>query len=127
MGMYTELYVCTQIKNDPVPVEIIKYMLGDNNVDLHLPDHALFKTPRWESMLFCNSHSFVPRSMHLFEFDTISDNWCFISRSDFKNYDDEIKLFFDWLRPYLAEPYGMIGYYRYEQDENPTIVYGEVV
>jgi hypothetical protein len=36
-----------------------------------------------------------------FEFDDIADAWILISRSDFKNYDNEVDLFFDWLLPYI--------------------------
>ncbi len=115
MGMYTELVISTRVKNDPVPVEILKYMTGRGEPPLTLPEHSLFTTPRWQFMLMGGSYYFVPRSITLFEFDNIGQDWAFISRSDFKNYDDEIAKFIDWLRPHLSDRDEMIGYYRYEE------------
>lgn len=75
-------------------------------------------------MLLCNSYDFVPRSMHLFEFDEIAKGWVLITKSALKNYSQEIEKFIDWLRPHLAcDVDEMIGYYRYEESREPTIVY----
>jgi hypothetical protein len=124
MGMYTEIFVSTRIVNNPDVVAVIKYMLNHEGDDIKLPDHPLFSTPRWAHMLRSNSYYFVPRSISIFDYDHISKSWCFISRSDFKNYDNEIELFFDWLKPYVDDsPETMIGYFRYEESNEPTIVY----
>jgi hypothetical protein len=123
MGMYTELFISTRIKNDPIAVKTIKAMFGDEDIS-GLPVHPLFSCPRWRSMLVCSSYYFVPRSTHLFEFDNIGQCWVLISRSDFKNYDGEIGKFIDWIEPYLDVSIGeMIGYYRYEEVAQPTIIY----
>lgn len=75
-------------------------------------------------MLTCSSYYFVPASMSLFQYDNIGQNWSFISRSDFKNYDGEVDKFVDWLRPYLdCGSDEMIGYHRYEEFREPTIIY----
>jgi hypothetical protein len=121
--MYTELVISTRVKDDPVAVEVLKFMTGRGEVPLTLPEHPLFSADRWQWMLTCSSYYFTPRSMCLFEFDKIGRDWCFISRSDFKNYGDEIAKFIDWLRPYLSDPDEMIGYYRYEESREPTIIY----
>jgi hypothetical protein len=44
--------------------------------------------------------------------------------SSFKNYSDEIKLFLDWIHPY-TEGCEYVGYYRYEVNEDPTLIYRE--
>jgi len=124
MGMYTELVISTRVKDDPGAIEILKFMTGRGELPPTLPEHPLFTTARWKFMLTCSSYYFVPRSMTRFEFDDIGKYWCFISRSDFKNYDDEVAKFVDWLRPYLPDRDEMIGYYRYEEADEPTIIYG---
>jgi hypothetical protein len=126
MGMYTELFISTRIKDDPNIISVLRNMLGmdESEPAPKLPNHPLFLTDRWHSMLVCSSHYFVPASMHRFEYNTIGKYWVLISRSDFKNYDNEINLFIDWIRPYLDVYTGeMIGYYRYEEDKEPTILY----
>ena len=60
------------------------------------------------------------------KFDDIAKAWCFVSRSDFKNYDSEIEKFIDWIGPHLdVNPGEMIGYYRYEEFSEPTIIYAK--
>ena len=50
--------------------------------------------------------------------------WYLTVRCSFKNYDDEIELFLDWLAPYI-ETYGFLGYHRYEEFDDPTLIYKE--
>ena len=124
MGMYTELFISTRIKDAPGVATILKFMLADVGTLETPPNHPLFRTKRWQSMLRMSSHYFVPRAMSLFEYDDICKAWVLISRSDFKNYDDEIAKFINWIRPHLACSAGeMIGYYRYEESHEPTIIY----
>lgn len=126
MGMYTELVMATRVKNVPEVVAILKYMVGETAEQPPLPDHPLFSTPRWRMLFTCSSYYFVPRSTALFSFDEIGEFWCLITRADLKNYDSEIELFIDWIRPYLdADENHMIGYSRYEETRKPTIYYGE--
>lgn len=131
MGMYTELVVTARIANDPKVVNILKYMLGDSKDEpKELPDHPLFapepNDTRWKFMLQCSSYYHLPRSVHLFEFDTIGSYWCLHSRSDFKDYSNESVMFFDWLKTILddrGEEKIMLGYTRYEEDTEPIIYY----
>ena len=127
MGMYTELVVSTRIVDDPEAINVLKLMTSthlDGPVESEIPDHPLFKTDRWSYMLRSGSYYFVPTASTLLEYDDIGKNWSFINRSDFKNYDNEINLFLDWLDPYIDASDGeMIGYSRYEESEEPTIRY----
>ena len=124
MGMYTELFISTQIKDYPDVATVLKFMLTGEGTLETPPDHPLFKTDRWQWMLRMSSCYFVPRCMSLFEYDDICKAWILISRSDFKNYHDEIIKFIDWIRPHLAcSADEMIGYYRYEESREPTIIY----
>jgi len=126
MGNYTEIFVCCRVKEGPA-VQVLQFMLEGSSPhpDFNTPEHPLFSTPRWNFMLQCSSYYHVPRSMHRFEWDDIGKYHVLISRSDFKNYDNEVELFFDWLRPHLdADSDDMIGYARYEETREPTIYYG---
>lgn len=125
MGMYTELFVTARIKDrDNVP-QILKYMLeGEGEPDFELPNHPLFQTDRWHFMLRCTSYYFTPITASALKEDPISKNWSFVSYSNFKNYDNEVELFFDWLRPYVDDEVGtLIGLHRYEEARKPTLVY----
>ena len=43
-------------------------------------------------------------------------------RSNLKNYGFEIQYFLHWLAPY-SETAGFVGYYRYEETPNPTLIF----
>lgn len=123
MGMYTELVVCTNIKNVPEVVEVLKYMVGQTDRPATLPNHPLFSTSRWEILFTCNSYYFVPCSIAKFEYNEIGRYWCLITRADLKNYDGEIEKFIDWIRPYIENEDKMFAYSRYEETREPTIYY----
>ena len=125
MGMYTELVISTRIVDDPQVIAILKYMIGKTEEKPELPDHPLFLTDRWDRMLNCCSYYFTPAVVHYLEYDKIGENWSFISRSDFKNYDNEVRKFFDWIDDYIDCSRGgeMIGYSRYEESDEPQIWY----
>lgn len=120
MGMYTEISLRLEFKRD-VPEDVLKTvqsMLYDPEPETACK-HALFETPRWAFMLQCHSYYHVPYSSNDMRQDEISGDWYLVSRSDFKNYDNEAELFFDWIAPYVED--GMMGYTLYEEDEKPTV------
>jgi len=127
MGLYTELYVCCELRGDipPEAVDALYYMAGEVNTrPTTLPSHPLFEGARWPYMLRSWSYYFVPYAVQKFQYNYIGRNYMLIARSDFKNYDDEVSLFFDWLAPMLdCEPGQHIGHYRYEEDAVPTLVF----
>lgn len=125
MGMYTELVLGVEIENNPDVISIIKYMLGESNVKPQLPEHSLFKTDRWKYMLHCDSYYFAGTTHSNLKCDTILGIRYFLTiRSNLKNYDSEIEKFLDWLCPYI-KTYGFLGYKRYEEFEDPTLIYKE--
>lgn len=128
MGMYTELFVTARIKKGTEATEILKKMLGDESIILlpdFLPTHPLFSTPRWEYMLTCSSHYFTPTNVGTYDEQPHYTTYdAFVSYSSFKNYDNEVAHFFDWLKPHIDDvPGTLIGFYRYEEDTEPTLVY----
>ena len=132
MSMYTEIYVKAVLKEDVNinVIDVLKYMLGMDNIeleDLILPNHSLFTTNNWHYMLRSGSYYHVPYTVKLFEYNDISESYYLVVRSDFKNYQDEIGKFFDWITPYLKK-YGdktFIGYSLYEEDDEPKLYYIE--
>lgn len=128
MGMYTELNIGVEIANDRQAINILKYMLGDSDIKPELPDAELFNTSRWEYMLRCDSYYFDGQTdSKLFE-DALygKDNPKFYLnvRCNLKNYDSEIDCFMKWLCPYIITD-GFLGYKRYEECEDPTLIYME--
>ena len=131
MGMYTELNVSRNLKLDRNTMEILKVMVGEREMgaDIELPDYSLFKTrsQRWDFMLMSESFYFD----HTIGSDLVNkmswaeeDNMERILnvRCDLKNYDDEIELFLKWIYNY-ATTRGFVGYMRYEEDSDPTLIY----
>lgn len=128
--MYTEIYVNFRMI-DNVPenvVNLIKVMTGEieNNESIEKPNHPLFKTTRWWFLF--NSHSFyhIPYTVVNFKKNDISRNWYLTARSDLKDYDNEVELFFDWIKQYIdsrGDNKTFIGYSRHEESDEPILYY----
>lgn len=125
MGMYTELNIGVNLKTSTPDniIKILDYMLGNNDDDnIELTSHSLFSTGRWKYMLRCDSYYFDGRTDSSMEYDGIIKSYQLNVRCNLKNYDDEISLFLDFIQPYL-DTYGFLGYTRYEEYEDPTLIY----
>lgn len=127
MGMYTKLSVDLSFK-DNLPKEVVtalEVMTGRKSLEdideSHLPKHKLFETSRWDFMLCCCSYYHTPFSLTKLHYDDIAEHYYLTSSSDFKNYDDEVDLFFDFIKDYVEE--GFLGYSLYEEDEDPILYY----
>ena len=123
MGMYTELNISVKIKAEDKTKKILSYMTGRGDMDFEIPTHPLFSSPRWEFMLKCDSAYFD----HVADsalYGCLYDNKHYMLnvRCDLKDYSDEIKNFLDWIYPF-TNTRGFIGYMRYEENENPTLIY----
>lgn len=124
MGMYTELHFNAQlIRDTPHRItDVLAYMTGTtHSKPAVLPDHALFGTRRWDSMLQCDS-SYFPLSPAS-SIDHEYGHHYLRVRSCFKNYDDEIAAFLDWIMPWVDADTECLGYHRYEEDDHPTLIY----
>lgn len=119
MGMYTELVLQIQFKED-VPksvLDTIRYMIGETSTP---PAKPPFEAERWDFMLRCSSYYHFPLNVNVLE---RVGPWVLFSRSDFKNYDNEVKKFCEWIAPYAeTSEYRHHGYYLYEEDEMPTFI-----
>lgn len=129
MGMYTELHYNAELQRKlPKDVEqILKYMVGDiEGEPKKLPSHPLFGDTRWRYMLQMDSYYFDADTHSTLRWDDIADRYYLCVRCNLKNYDDEIELFIDWIEPYLGEYIeqgDFLGFYRYEEDNEPTLIY----
>lgn len=129
MGMYTELHFNVELKRD-VPDEalaLLQYMVNPAakkaDVPPLLPDHPLFKTARWDYMLGCDSYYFPADTHSTLRLDDIAKAWYLCIRCNLKNYDGEIGKFLDWVLPYADAGTECLGYYRYEENDDPTLIY----
>ena len=128
MGMYTEFVMAAELKDDVsmMVIDILEYMLGESrDLPKDLPDHPLFQTVRWRMMLTCDSAYFAGETYSKFNRRySNEDPYILTIRSNFKNYYREIELFLDWIGPYLDMTYDpFIGYFRYEEDDDPVLIY----
>jgi len=119
MGMYTELVFKAEVKKGiPPDVEaVLQYLFNDGAEPAGLDD-PFFRCERWMVIGHCSSYYHVPWNTSKY-----AEHYIF-SRSDLKNYDGEIALFLDWVRPYLDEwPEKCIGWIWYEEEDEPTLIY----
>jgi hypothetical protein len=133
MGYYTQLYINIDVIGDiPEDVKYALYAIFDsktrierynNNpyvkltegykeaekiVDPKLPNHSFFKTSRWDSIASCTSYYHGGTPVSKIVYDDISKEYKITSSANFKNYENEIDKFFDWMSPYIARE-GFIG------------------
>lgn len=126
MGMYTELIFGARLKKD-TPNEVIstlQYMInptGDKPLDFQLPDG------RYEHLFTMSSYYFgVQKSVREMWYDSISKSYHISTRSNTKNYGNEIETFLEWIKPYIDCGSGLKDMYAvvmYEEDETPSIYY----
>lgn len=122
MGMYTALVLDARLRED-VPEEVInvlRYMVEEGHPIPRRPDHPLFGDTRWSWMLRGDSAYFpIERKPLLYRpFYGPSEKPLLLSVGcSFKNYCDEIRLFLNWISPYVEEA---IGYSMYEEDTGIT-------
>lgn len=118
MGMYTEIYINTNLKeNTPQDViDVLKAMCEFDGDAECLKD----KPARWAYM-FANGSFYTPNTSCalLTKHIGLGEFWSLLAKGDIKNYEDEIEQFFDWIRPYCEE--GFIGYSRYEECWSPKL------
>lgn len=126
MGLYTELIFGAELKKD-TPNEVIeslKYMLGEienKPANFPLPDgrcERLFKSVSY--------HFAISNSVNKMWFDNIDNRWHLSTRSNIKNYRQEIQTFLEWIKPYIYSGSGgrdMYAIVIHEEQDEPTVHY----
>ncbi len=122
--MYTEFLFQGENKaNLPDDIkELMYYFFDEDSAELignyKTPDHPFFKCERWQCIGHMSSYYFNPFALRYRQNHIIGDETerVFLL-CNLKNYHDEIKLFLDWIDPYMEHYW---GHYYYEEDEAPT-------
>lgn len=123
--MYTELIFGAELKSDTpnIVIESIKYMLGRIE---EKPKHFPLPDGRCESLFTGSSFYFgVSSPVCSFWKEEITKNWILSTRSNIKNYFNEIECFLEWIKPYISSGSGskdMYAIVTYEESE-PKIYY----
>jgi len=122
MGMYTELVLKIDIKrNLPDQVyKVLEYLFTESDIpsELDIPEHEFFKCTRWKDIGSSNSYYHIPKTFNYYDREYL------FSRSDLKNYEDEIDKFIDWINPYINCCEGKcIGWHWYEGSDSPTLIF----
>jgi len=119
MGMYTEIYVNADLKKE-TPSEVIDVIsaMCDKN---HEAECLIDKPSRW-AYLFNNGSYYLPLTeCGNLTSDSIAGQYSLLAKGDIKNYNGEIEQFFEFIKPWCEGEF--IGYYRYEEDIEPVLVY----
>jgi len=122
MGMYTELVIKADVRADITEQEkkVLNFLFNRSEEPSieELPLHKFFMEVRWRYIGDSCSYYHIPWSTSRYHEDYI------FSRSDLKNYGTEIESFLDWIDPLLDNEEGScIGYWWYEEDKAPNLVY----
>lgn len=130
MGMYTELILGCKLSKDAPEVltkaldAVINHYIDEKHkvskeVEQFIEDYSLV------SLFWCSSYYFgVNHPNSAFWFDTIDQSWHISSRSNLKNYEDEIETFLNYLSPYVEYGSGtdeVYAYVMYEESKRPTV------
>ncbi len=121
MGMYTEIYVNIDLHKDTPPevIMVIQAMCAGDGEAECLKD----KPQRW-AYLFNNGSFYTPNTecAHI-TLCKYRKAFSLLAKGDIKNYEGEIEAFFDFIKPWCETPDAFIGYHRYEENREPTLIY----
>ena len=124
MGTYTEIFFRAEV--DAEAHGVLERMAEGYSWlhDSGWPDHPLFSTDRFLSLMACGSYYF-PGANHLeFEKRTYDEGVCVSFRANLKNYGSEIEKFFDWVAPHVLDGEGtFLGYSLYEEADVPRLYF----
>lgn len=122
MGMYTEIYINVDLKEETPDdvIDVLKALCRFTGYEL---DTAKYPE-RWYS-LFSNCSYYTPSTnCRSLVYDDIRSGWSLLGKGDIKNYANEIEKFFEWIMPWIeGHPGDFVGYSRYEEDQIPTLIF----
>lgn len=133
MGMYTKFNVIIPIsRKTPKDIQTVLVDIVENggykldNGKLQKPNHKFFESDYFsaqcDSYYFTGTHNSAVKYSH--EFDEEHRLVLHID-CDFKNYEDNINLFLDFVAPYIdvsdVSNSLFLGYSLYEEDSHPTL------
>ena len=121
MVMYTEMFVSIELKQD-TPSEVIDVLKAMCDME---PDADCLKDKprRWAYMFNSGSYYTPDTSAREIRKDKTSGRYSLIGKGDIKNYDSEIEQFFEFVKPWSDREDDFIGFMRYEEAREPTLIY----
>jgi len=138
MGYYTEFKFKAKLKKDTpeLVVDLLKRVLVEkdlgtkselfHSIDVFKPiiSHPFFQCERWYMCLLANN--FDP-NIQGGKFYKKGDYWTIEIHSEFKNYDQEIDNFFNWIKPFIVgrKKKQYVGCYKGEDTNEYTNIYVE--
>lgn len=134
MGEYTKFSVILPIKTDTpeniknILIDIVENS-GNNLKTMELPEHEFFKDENRFYFAQCNSYYFTGTSNSKIHYNEKigckTDNRMILHIDcDFKNYENEIDLFLNFIAPYVdANHNTFLGYSREEKFINPELYF----
>ena len=128
MGMYTELvFKASFFKGIPSDVRaVLEHLFKEGPLPTLLPEHPFFAKKYWSCVGNCCSYYHHPKVVNSWSEEPYSSSINVFSRSDLKDYDEEIAAFLDWVKPYLDQCDGeCIGWSWYEEADEPTLIYAQ--
>lgn len=126
MGMYTELIFGASLKKETPNdvIQALRFMLGETE---DKPENFPLPEGRCEWLFQGGSYYFgISEPVCKMWFDSITNQWSISTRSNIKNYGNEIETFLNWIEPYIESGSGyrdMYAIVTYEEDSEPTIYY----
>ena len=118
MGMYTEIYVNVDLKEDTPKsvIKILESICDGVGIDSKYPE-------RWYCLFFNVSYYTPHTSVSKLTFNMTSNRYSLLGKGNINNYAGEIEAFFEFLIPWVDGKSGdFIGYSRYESEKLPTLV-----
>ena len=126
MGMYTELIFGATLKKN-TPIEVINTLMYMTGQEEEKPINFQLPEGRYEFMLKSGSYYFaVNTGISKIWKDHIDNQYHISTRSNIKNYNNEIETFLSWIKPYIEQGSGNREFYAitiYEESSIPTIYY----
>ena len=123
--MYTELIFGAELKKETPQkvIDALRYMTGEIDESENFP----FPKGRCEWLFQGSSYYFgVSRDVKQMWFDEIINTWVISVRSNIKNYEGEIEIFLEWIKPWIDKGSGARDMYAitmYEEAHVPEIYY----
>tara|TARA_B100001057_G_scaffold499791_1_gene611813 strand:- start:2303 stop:2680 length:378 start_codon:yes stop_codon:yes gene_type:complete len=119
MGMYTEIFVNVDLKEE-TPKDVIEVIQKSCDFDfewMRQNGHP----ERW-GLLFNNGSYYTPdTSVASFTYDRIGNNYSLLGKGDIKNYECEIESFFSFIAPWCEGDF--LGYMMYEESSQPCLMF----
>lgn len=127
MGMNTLLKFKTRLTQETpeIVVQALKFMTGQmEKTPRYLPKHNFFRTERWDCMLQMDSEYFEEKTKSELIYDSDYKAVFLNVTCNFKNYNNEISEFIDWIMIYCSEePGALLGSYRFEESKEEILIY----